>query len=100
MSVEAKAHLIYGYKINSNMKPVSDEFLEQYEDFLIFGYDGLEFLGVEITSCYENELDILSLETIQDMIGLENEKITDAMEKMFGELPINSPKLYLTCLYH
>jgi len=100
MSVDAKAYLIYGYKINSNMKPVSDEFLENYEDFLIFGYNGLEFLGVEITSCYENEQETLSLETVQDMIGWEHEKIIEAMEKMFGESPTDYPKLFLTCLYH
>lgn len=111
MGVIAKAHLIYGYKIDGErMRKMWHNLSEgEYERLamnkidnceIIYGYDDPEYLGVELAYVAEDdEPKILSQKL--HAISLElKDIIKNYAAKAFGEPDIAEPEYFLACLSH
>lgn len=109
MSVVAKAHLIYGYSVDSGrMEKLwenlpEDEYNRLIEDEhdieAIYGYNGLEYIGYEIQHADEDE-DAIVL-TDRDIVSQElKDNIKEFAARAFGEPDIADPQYLLVCLCH
>lgn len=109
MGVVAKAHLIYGYRVQGErMRKIwhnisEDEYDKLVDDELdcqaIYGYDGMEYIGYEIQSVNEDSEPVVL--TDRDKISQElKTAIKEFAARAFGEPNIPDPEYFLVCLCH
>lgn len=108
MGAHPKAHLIYGYKITSNINfnNVEEELFEKYNypteisPGFIYDMEGLQYFGLSIGECGENQ-DLIIKSNLDLEIPLDTKyKIKVIMRELTKNKDIENPKLYLTCLWH
>lgn len=111
MGVIAKAHLIYGYKLNGERvrkmwQNLSEEEYERLaeddidECEIIYGYDEPEFLGIELAYVAEDSQPRVLSEAFHVVSQEQKDNVKRYAAKAFGDPDIPDPEYFLACLSH